>query len=411
MPIAYSWWHVLGCAALFWVGCAAAAESADALSQPTDQPLATLPYTPALDTSAMNRDVDACVDFYAYSCGGWQKNNPIPTDRASWDVYSKLATQNLQYIWGLLQTAAVERPDRDSAERLSGDFFTACMNEPHIEALGTAPLQEAFGMIDGLNARRQLPVLLARLHAGAPDAGFLFGFSAQQDPNDSNSEIATLISGGLGLPDRDYYFKSDAKSIEIRNRYRAHVAKMLTAIGDVGASRDAGVIMRLETELARATLTLVDKRDPKNVNHDVSARELQRLAPHFDWGEYFQIRAQRDGRIAPSYALFNATEPLFLREAARLLQVTPLDDIKTYLRWHALRARASLLPHRIADEDFDFYQHYLSGVENEPPRWKTCGALSTATSAKHWASCSCSARSPQSQNNKRSTCCKAFKRR
>src|ERR1700691_1220495 len=98
MPITHSW-HLLGCAALFWVGWAAAAESADALPQPADQPLATLPYTPALDTSAMNREVDPCMDFYAYSCGGWQNNNPIPTDRASWDVYSKLATQNLQYIW------------------------------------------------------------------------------------------------------------------------------------------------------------------------------------------------------------------------------------------------------------------------------------------------------------------------
>jgi putative endopeptidase len=372
MRLVASSWHLVGCAALFWAAAAPPAESADAASQPADQPLAVLPYTPALDTTAMNRDIDPCVDFYAYSCAGWQTNNPIPTDRASWDVYSKLATQNLQYLWGLLQTAALERPDRPSAERLSGDFFTACMNEPLIEVLGSTPLQEAFGRIAGLHARRQLPVLLARLHAGAPEAAFFFGFVAQQDPNDSNSEIATLISGGLGLPDRDYYFKSDAKSIEIRHRYRAHVAKMLAAIGDARASRDAEVIMRLETKLARATLTLVDKRDPKNVNHDVSAGELRRLAPHFDWQEYFKTRAQGDARIAPDYALFNATEPMFLREADHLMEMTPLDDIRTYLRWHVLRTRASRLPRRIAEEDFAFYQHYLRGVEQQPPRWKTC---------------------------------------
>jgi putative endopeptidase len=365
-------WHVLGCAVFFWAGCAAAAESADPASQPADRPLAALPYTPALDAAAMNRDVDPCVDFYAYSCEGWQTNNPIPTDRASWDVYSKLATQNLQYLWGLLQTAAVERPDRDSAQRLSGDFFMACMNEQQIEARGTTPLQAALGMIAGLHARRQLPVLLARLQAGAPEAGFFFGLSAQQDPNDSNSEIATLSSGGLGLPDRDYYFASDAKGIEIRNRYRAHVAEMLALIGDAGAPREADVIMRLETKLARATLTLVDKRDPKNINHDVSARELRRLAPHFDWQEYFEARARGDARIAPDYALFNATEPMFLRETDHLLQMTPLDDIRTYLRWHVLRSRARLLPRRIADEDFTFYQQYLRGIEQQPPRWKTC---------------------------------------
>jgi putative endopeptidase len=371
MRLMASSWHLVGCAALFWAAAAPPAESADAASQQADQPLAVLPYTPALDITAMNRDIDPCVDFYAYSCAGWQTNNPIPTDRASWDVYSKLATQNLQYLWGLLQTAAVEQPDRPSAERLSGDFFTACMNEPLIEVLGSTPLQEAFGMIAALHARRQLPVLLARLHAGAPEAAFFFGFVAQQDPNDSNSEIATLISGGLGLPDRDYYFKSDAKSIEIRHRYRAHVAKMLAVIGDAGASRDAEAIMRLETKLARATLTLVDKRNPKNVNHDVSAGELRRLAPHFDWQEYFKTRAQGDARIAPD-ALFNATEPMFLREADHLMEMTPLDDIRTYLRWHVLRTHASRLPRRIAEEDFAFYQHYLRGIEQQPPRWKTC---------------------------------------
>jgi endothelin-converting enzyme/putative endopeptidase len=334
--------------------------------------LTVLPYTPALDPSAMKRDVDPCVDFYTYSCGGWQANNPIPPDRPSWDVYSKLATQNLQYLWGLLQTAAEDRPDRDPAQRLSGDLFAACMNEPQIEARALTPLNDSLQAIAALDARGRLPALLARLHTDAEDDGLLFSFSAQQDPGDSNSEIATLFSGGLGLPDRDYYFKTDAKSVEIRGRYRAHVATMLGLLGDPHPAVEADVIMRLETELARATLTQVAKRDPKNVNHRVSARDLQRLSPHFDWPEYFKTRALADSRIAPGYKLLNATEPAFFRTAGRVLQTTPLDDIKVYLRWHVLHERATLLPHRIADVEFDFYQHYLRGIEQPPPRWKTC---------------------------------------
>jgi endothelin-converting enzyme/putative endopeptidase len=387
---------VAGCAALLWMHNAAAQSPA---ASPPAAPLTALPYTPALDPSAMKRDVDPCVDFYTYSCGGWQANNPIPPDRPSWDVYSKLATQNLQYLWGLLQTAAEDRADRDAAERLSGDLFAACMNEPQIEARGVAPLQDDLDTIAGLDARRRLPDLVARLHADADDDGLLFAFSSQQDPSDSNSEIATLFSGGLGLPDRDYYFKPDAKSLEIRARYRAHVAKMLeladaahsSSPAEAGsragadspagaanpavtkeAAREADVIMRFETALARATLTQVDKRDPKKVNHRVSARELQKLSPHFAWGLYFKTRAQADARIAPGYAVLNATEPKFFRAAGTLLESTPLEDLKTYLRWHVLHERASLLPHRIADEEFDFYQHYLRGIEQPPPRWKTC---------------------------------------
>jgi len=353
----------------------------------------------------MRRDVDPCVDFYTYSCGGWQANNPIPPDRPSWDVYSKLETENLQYLWGLLRTAAEDRADRNPAERLSGDLFAACMDEPHIEARGLRPLEDALASIAALDSRSQLPVVLAHLQSAAEDDAFVFAFSSQQDPSDSNSEIATLVSGGLGLPDRDYYFKPDAKSLEIRARYRAHVTKMLEladgaesadpagaanpagsanpagAANPAGsanpavakaAAREADVILRFETALARATLTRVDKRDPNKVNHRVTARELQQLSPHFAWARYFKERAGADARIAPNYSVLNVTEPKFFRAAGALLEATPLDDIKIYLRWHVLNERAHLLPHWIADEDFDFYQHYLRGIEQPPPRWKTC---------------------------------------
>jgi putative endopeptidase len=365
-----SMWHAASmCAALV-----AGSQTSRAVESAAPKPLTTLPYTPALDPSAMSRDIDPCTDFYAYSCGGWQKNNPIPPDQSSWEVYSKLEIQNLQYLWDLLLKAGDgAAANRSVAQRLSGDFFAACMDEPAIESRGLAPLKPMLAQIDALDSKRRLPGLLAALHRDGQD-GFIFDFNSAQDPDDSNAEIAALNSGGIGLPERDYYFKRDAKSVEIRAHYSTHVEKMLRLVGEdeKAAARDAHAVMRLETALAAATLTLVDKRDPHQVNHRIRAIELARLTPDFSWPEYFKAVAADDHRIPADYVLINATEPAFLRAAGRLLQAASIASLKAYLRWHWVNASATLLPHSVADEHFDFYRHYLRGIEQPPPRWKTC---------------------------------------
>ena len=180
----------------------------------------TLPYTPSLDVTAMDRTVDPCVDFYQYSCGGWQKNNPIPPDQTSWSVYGKLYVDNLGYLQELLQDAAAQK-DRDPATQKIGDFYASCMDESLVEKLGAKPMQPELAAVAGLTSKKQLAALIADLQMKGMSAPF--GYGPTQDPDDSDKMIVGLDQAGLGLPDRDYYFKDDAKSKETRERYVQHV--------------------------------------------------------------------------------------------------------------------------------------------------------------------------------------------
>src|SRR5271169_5859881 len=173
----------------------------------------TLPYTPSLDVAAMDRSADPCADFYTYSCGGWQKKNPIPPDQTSWSVYGKLYQDNLQYLKGLLEQAAAAK-DRDPVTQKIGDFYASCMNEALVEQLGSKPMQSDLAAVENLKDRKQLAAVIAKLQMQG--VSVLFRFGPTQDPDDSDRMIVDVSQGGLGLPDRDYYTKDDAKSKETR---------------------------------------------------------------------------------------------------------------------------------------------------------------------------------------------------
>ena len=221
-----------------------------------DRPLASLPYTPSLEPAFIDRGVDPCVDFWRFACGNWNKLNPIPPDQARWSVYGKLAQENLQYLWGVLEQAAKASPARTANEQKIGDFFGACMNEPAVEKAGAAPLKPTMDAIAGLNSLKDLPPVLARMHLGSARSNAVFGFGASQDFANSEQEIAFASAGGLGLPDRDYYTKTDPKSEETRARYLAHVARMFELLGDApaAAKAQAQTVMEIETALAKASL-------------------------------------------------------------------------------------------------------------------------------------------------------------
>jgi endothelin-converting enzyme/putative endopeptidase len=180
--------------------------------------------------------------------------------------------------------------------------------------------------------------------------------------------IAFASAGGLGLPDRDYYTKTDAKSVELRQKYVAHVQRMLELLGDPRdvAQREAARIMEMETQLAKASLTRVERRDPHNLYHKVDLRQLQALTPDFDWNAYIL----KSG--LPSQNTFNVTEPTFYKELNTLFQSASLDDIKTYLRWHVVNSAAPYLSSVFVNQDFDFYSKTLRGVPQLRPRWKRC---------------------------------------
>jgi len=336
-----------------------------------ERPATEFPYTPGLDVNAMDRSADPCVDFYQYACGGWMKNNPIPADQARWSVYGKLAQDNRRYLWGILEELSKRQDGRSASQQKIGDYFGACMDERAIEARGAAPLKPYVDQIAGLRSQRDLPRVLARLHRSTADGGLFFGFGSSQDYGDSSRVIAFAAAGGLGLPDRDSYLKQDARSKEIRAKYLAHIANTFVLLGDAPAlaQRNAARVMAMETTLAKASLSRVDKRDPYKLFHKVDAKGLQALTPGFDWQAYLDELGQGGQQT------FNVTEPAFFKALARLWQEGGVEATRTYLRWHVARNMSPALASSFDQEHFAFFSKTLRGVQQQPPRWKRCVAL------------------------------------
>ncbi len=324
-----------------------------------------LPYTPSLDVKSMDRSVDPCADFYTYSCGGWLKNNPIPPDQTSWSVYGKLFEDNLAYLRAILEQAAAAK-DRDAVTQKIGDYYAACMNEDAVDKRGAKPLLPDIVEIQGLQNVNQMAPLVARLHLAGDS--MLFDSGSQQDSDNSDAMIVGLNQGGLGLPDRDYYTKDDPKSKEIRQHYLQHVQKMFELLGDspAVAQKEAATVMRIETALAKASLTRVDLRDPYKVTHKMKVAELEKLSPNLDWAAYFSASQ------VPPFDILNVESPDFFKTMSAQLSSVPLDDWKVYLRFHLVNSRAPYLSAAFVNQNFDFYRKYLRGAAELQPRWKRC---------------------------------------
>ncbi len=275
----------------------------------SDQPLTSPIYRPSLDINSMDRTVNPCVNFFEYACGSWNKNNPIPPDRPSWSVYAKLSNENQRLLWGVLQQLEDRSRPRSGNEQKIGDFFHACMDEAAVEKAGFLPLRPELEAITALKMKREIARLLAREHS-QENSRALFDFGSGQDFENAQQVIAFASDGGLGLPDRDYYVKTDAKSQQTRAKYLEHIARSLALIGEDAATakRDADVILAIETAMAQATLTRVEKREPHNLFHKMKPMDLQALTPDFDWDAYFSGL-----KLAPP-SVVNVTEPKFYAE-------------------------------------------------------------------------------------------------
>jgi putative endopeptidase len=313
----------------------------------------------------LDKAIDPCTDFFRYACGKWLAQNPIPADRSSWGRFNELSERGEYIVRDILEKASVEHPGRTANEQKIGDYYASCMDESAIEKAGAKPLDADFKSIAALRSKKDLPTEIVRLHREGADV--LFGFDSGSDFKDASRVIAQLDQGGFGLPDRDYYFKDDPKSVELREKYVAHVQKMFELLGDKPerAAAEAKIVMDIETGLAKSALDQTSRRDPQKIYHKMSDTELAALNS-FDWNAYFQ------GVHAPKFDSLNVAEPDFIKGMQSVLDSHSLDDWKTYLRWHVVHSNATVLPSAFVNENFEFFSRTLQGTKELRPRWKRC---------------------------------------
>jgi putative endopeptidase len=321
---------------------------------------------PPLDPKNIDSSVKPSDDFFTYANGAWIKRTEIPPEYSRWGAFNELIERNNDALHTIADKASQTPVDPKLAPETQkvGDYYVSGMDEKAIDAARAQPLKEAFQKIDAIKDREDVLKEIAHLQSIGINAFFNFG--SGQDAKDSTRDIAQAVQGGLGMPDRDYYTKPDADMKEKREKYIAHVTKMLTLLGKPAqkATDDAKKIMALETKLAEASRTRVELRDPIKNYNKMGVRQLQDLTPDWNWSDYFNvINLLEPGDI-------NVHQPEFFKAANNLFKTTPLDDWKSYLRWHLINATAPYLSKDFVDEDFDFNQRILRGTQQDKPRWK-----------------------------------------
>jgi putative endopeptidase len=352
--------------------------SLQAQTEPSKQPAERLASVeqnpPPLDANNMDTSVKPQDDFYLYANGGWLKRNPVPPAYARWGSFDELTEKNNEALHKIAEKAANIHVDPKTAPEVEkvGNYYASGMDEKIIEAARTKPLGDELKRIDAIKDRADLLKAIAHLHTIA--VGAFFEFGSGQDEKDSTREIAQAMQGGLGLPDRDYYVKTDEDSKKKRAAYIEHVTKMLTLLGEPAskAADDAKKIMEFETSLAKASRTRVELRDPQKNYNKMPEAEVQKLTPDWNWTDYFKaINLAEPGDI-------NVGQPDFFKAANAALTNTSIDDWKAYLRWHLINAAAAELSNDFVNENFNFNQGVLRGTKEIKPRWRRVVASTDA---------------------------------
>jgi endothelin-converting enzyme/putative endopeptidase len=319
-----------------------------------------------IEVGDLDRSADPCVDFFQYANGRWRADNPIPASMPRWSRRWAAGEQAKDQLKNILDEVSQKKDQpKGSVEQLIGDHYAACMDEARIDGMGIEPIRPLLKQIAAMKSASDLQGMIGRFHAIGISVPF--ELSGASDNHNPGQVIADIAAGGLGLPDRDYYLKTEDRFKETREKYAAHVTRMFVLAGDPEprAKAAAATVLAMETKLAEASLDNVSLRDPQATDHKTAFAALQKMAPAFDWSGYFK------GAGLPEADL-NVKEPKFLQEVDRELRATSLDDWKIYLRWHLLHAAADSLSRPFVEESFSFFGQVLQGSKEMKPRWKRC---------------------------------------
>jgi putative endopeptidase len=338
----------------------------------------TLPALDRFDASKVDSSVDPCVDFYQYSCNRWVKDNPVPPDEIFWGAFGKLQLWNEAVVHQtVLEIAAKPAAERTPVEQKLGDYWSACMDEKQRNQSSLETLRPALDRIDHLRDKREIAEIVAELHLSVNGAwnpsdtetyAAAFGFGAQPDFQDTTKVIPQFDQGGMGLPGKDFYLQTDAKSQAILTQYAAHVARMLELSGEPPAAAQAAAqaVLNMETAMAKSAMDVVKRRDPRNLDNEMDLAGVEKLAPDFDFAGYLE----RVG--APASSKFIVTSPDFFRGFEKLITDEPLDHWKSYLKWQLLAGSAPQMGDDFVQEDFEFVGKTLFGGKELLPLWRRC---------------------------------------
>jgi putative endopeptidase len=320
------------------------------------------------DPTLVDPSADPCQDFFRFACGTWIKANTIPPEYASWGRFDELTERNRGELRRILEKAARPDPRRTEVEQKIGDYYAACMDEGRADEEGLRPLSLDLERLAALTDAASVVVEAGRLKRRGGSA--LFTFDSTLDARNATEVIAEAHQGGLGLPDRDYYLREDDASKQLREQYRAHVARMFVLAGDTGeaAAAEAARVVSIETALAKGSLTRVERRNPEKQYNRKSLAELEVLAPSIPWERYFlEVGLARPGSI-------NVGAPAYFVALDEQLRTAPIGDWKSYLRWHLLHDAAPRLSSALVDENFAFFGRTLTGAKARQPQWRRCVA-------------------------------------
>ncbi|MGQ0505040.1 MAG: M13 family metallopeptidase [Myxococcaceae bacterium] len=327
------------------------------------------PFPPGLEATALNTAANPCDDFYEYACGGWLKSTEIPEDRSRWGRgIDGLFSRNEEVLKKILEdTAAGKPPAKTPYVTQLAALYTTCMDEPALENTLTAFKAERAKLT--VNNPKALAHAVAVLHTRG--AAPLFNLSPIQDFKDATLVIGQVDQNGLGLPDRAYYLSDAEKMKTVREAYAAHMEKMFTLVGDAKdkAKTSAAAVMAIETALAKASLSKVDRREPAKMYHRIERKGLQAAAPKFQWDEYFKTMG------VPKLTTLSVTHVPFMEEVSALVAQTPPAQLSAYLSWSLIQSSGLALPKALQDEGFAFRSTHLTGAKADLPRWKKCVRL------------------------------------